>query len=132
MHVNKTSGSQVVDSSSVGRVSNWGCCDRNRLELPQEQRTDSTFVIWLVIGFKISQGRNWARITFLVLSLIGLVLFLISLPFYVFYVRAEFGRSPILPVLSVLQGAFQVTGILLAFTPPANDWFRKTAEVAKS
>jgi hypothetical protein len=32
----------------------------------------------------------------------------------------------ILPVLSILQGLMQGTGLLLTFAAPAKDWFKKT------
>jgi hypothetical protein len=77
----------------------------------------------LFIGFfiwKMSQGRNWARITLL-------VFFLVSLPFYFFFVRAEFGRSSILALLSILQALFQGAGLLVAFIAPTKYWFTKPA-----
>src|SRR5215813_1579057 len=63
-----------------------------------------SYFIW-----KVSQGRNWARITLL-------VLFLLGLPFYFFHVRAEFGRSAILAVLSTLQAlmSFSIVWHILA------------------
>jgi hypothetical protein len=78
-------------------------------------------VTLLLLGYfiwKMSQGKNWARITLL-------VLFLIGLPFYIFYIRARFGRSAILAVLSILQGLLQGTGLLLAFRASAKVWFKK-------
>jgi glycopeptide antibiotics resistance protein len=72
--------------------------------------------------WKMSQGRNWARITLL-------VLFLLELPFYFSFVRAEFGLSAIVAALSITRALFQGAGLLLAFLPPAKDWFRKPAEV---
>jgi hypothetical protein len=79
-----------------------------------------SYFIW-----KVSQGRNWARVTLL-------VLFLLGLPFYFFYVRAEFGRSAISAVLSILQTVIQGTGLLLTFVAPAKDWFKKPANVLNS
>jgi len=79
-----------------------------------------SYFIW-----KVSQGRNWARITLL-------VVFLLGLPFYFFYVRAEVGRSAILATLSILQALMQGTGLFLTFIPPAKDWFKKPANVLNS
>jgi hypothetical protein len=78
---------------------------------------DAIFTLLLVGYFiwKMSRGRNWARITLL-------VLFLVGLPFSFFYIS---GRSAILAVISILQGLLQGTGLLLAFRPSANDWFKK-------
>jgi hypothetical protein len=79
-----------------------------------------SYFIW-----EVSQGRNWARITLL-------VLFLLGLPSYFFYVREEFGRSVILAALSILQALMQVTGLLLTFMAPAKDWFKKPVNVPNS
>jgi len=70
------------------------------------------FLIW-----KVSQGRNWARITVLVFFVIGL------LPSY-FIVRSELGRSTSLGVFSILQAALQAYSLMLVFTTPAKQWFR--------
>jgi hypothetical protein len=45
---------------------------------------------------------------------------------------AEFGRSATVAVLSIFQGVFQGTGLLLAFIAPAKDWFEKPAEAANA
>jgi len=79
-----------------------------------------SYFIW-----KVSQGRNWARITLV-------VFFLLGLPFYFFYVRAQAGRSAILAILSILQALMQGTGLLLTFVAPAKDWFKKPANVLDS
>jgi hypothetical protein len=77
-------------------------------------------ITFLLLGFliwKMAQGRNWARITLL-------VFFLLGLPFYFFFVRAEFSRSSILAMLSILQALLQAAGLLIAFVAPAKYWFK--------
>ncbi|MFZ5812167.1 MAG: hypothetical protein ACOY4F_09010 [Thermodesulfobacteriota bacterium] len=74
-----------------------------------------------LIGFliiKISAGRNWARITFLVLFIIGV---LPTLPI----VLGEFSRSAVVGALSVAQICLQVYALILLFTLPGSSWFRK-------
>ena len=77
-----------------------------------------TFALIAFLTFKISAGRNWARITFLVMFIIGV---LPSLPI----VMGEFSRSPVVGALSVAQIGLQVYALFLVFTRPGSSWFRK-------
>jgi cell division protein FtsW (lipid II flippase) len=69
------------------------------------------FLIW-----KISQGKNWARLTLLVLYLLGL-------PFSLYTLPADFGRSPIVGICSIAQILLQGAGLWLISRPPGRDWF---------
>ena len=73
-----------------------------------------------VLIFMISSGRNWARITFLVLFLLGL---LVGLP----GVMAEFQRAPMLALVSVAASVMQLWAVILLFTSPGKGWFGKKA-----
>lgn len=77
-----------------------------------------TFALIGFLTFKISAGKNWARITFLVLFVIGV------LPTS-FVVLGEFSQSSILGALSVAQIGLQGYAIFLLFTQPGSTWFRK-------
>lgn len=77
-----------------------------------------TFAIIGFLIFKLSAGRNWARITFLVMFVIGM---LPTLPL----VLSEFSRSPVVGALSVAQIGLQVYALFLLFTKPGSVWFRK-------
>jgi hypothetical protein len=79
-----------------------------------------TFALIAFLIFKISAGRNWARITFLVMSVIGV---LPTLPLML----GEFSRSPVVGALSVAQDGLQVYALFLLFTQPGSVWFRKVA-----
>ena len=84
----------------------------------------TSFVViftFALIGFlilRISAGRNWARITFLVMFIIGV---LPALPM----VLSEFSRSAVVGALSVAQTGLQVYALFLLFTQPGSSWFRK-------
>jgi hypothetical protein len=78
------------------------------------------YLIW-----KMSQGRNWARITLV-------ALFLLGIPFFFPFVRAEFNRSATAAILSIMQALFQGTGLVLAFTAPGKEWFSKSAQALNS
>lgn len=77
-----------------------------------------TFALMGFLIFKISAGRNWARITFLVMFIIGV---LPTLPI----VLGEFSRSAVVGALSVAQIGLQVYALFLLFTQPGSSWFRK-------
>ncbi len=76
-----------------------------------------TFAVTAFFIWKIDQGKNWARIVFLVLFLLGVV------PF-VFIVRSEFARSPASGLLSTLQFGLQAVAFFLIFTSPGKEWFQ--------
>jgi hypothetical protein len=77
-----------------------------------------TFALIGFLIFKISSGRNWARVTFLVMFIIGV---LPTLPI----VLVEFSRSAVVGALSVAQIGLQVYALILLFTQPGSSWFRK-------
>lgn len=79
-----------------------------------------TFALIAFLIFKISAERNWARITFLVMFVIGM---LPTLPLML----GEFSRSPVVGALSVAQVGLQVYALFLLFTQPGSVWFRKVA-----
>jgi cell division protein FtsW (lipid II flippase) len=86
---------------------------------------DSTFVVTVLattifllsfLIWNISQGKNWARLVFLVLYLLGL-------PFSLYALPADFGRSAIVGVCSIAQIVLQGAGLWLTSRPPGKDWF---------
>lgn len=105
------------------------------LDLPTLSAMPNPGLIWsivvLVLVFfcflilKISAGRNWARITYLVLFLIGLIPAIPTL-------TAEFGRSPILGILTIAQAIMQAYAVFLLFTNPGKTWFQKKAPALSS
>ena len=70
------------------------------------------FFVW-----KIATGRNWARITFLVLLLIGLPL---AVPGYIGELRTRLLYGSLSIVIAILQ----LIGAYLLFTKQSNLWFR--------
>lgn len=74
-------------------------------------------VMALLIIF-ISKGKNWARITFLVLFILG------SLP-SIPLVIDETTRSSVLGAFSLIQIVLQVIALFIVFTKPGKEWFKK-------
>jgi hypothetical protein len=69
------------------------------------------FFIW-----KIGQGRNWARVTFLVMFVLGALLSLWALP-----------KAPSFPrigwIIFIVQAALQAYALLLMFVGPGKAFF---------
>ena len=71
----------------------------------------------LLIVF-ISKGKNWARITFL-------VLFILGTPPSILSFLKEFARSTVLGAFGIVQIIFQTIALYLLFTKPGSGWFKK-------
>jgi hypothetical protein len=69
-----------------------------------------------IFHLEISQAKNWARITYLVLFLLGAL-------FYVAFLRTAFHRSMAVSVLMILQSSMQLAALVIIFVTPAKDWF---------
>ena len=98
------------------------------LDLPALAAMPYPGIVWTVIAlvlaffclliWKVSQGRNWARYTYLVFFLIGLIPAIPTL-------MNELQRSPVLVVISVVQFIMQGYAAFLLFTDPGKSWFQK-------
>ena len=74
-------------------------------------------VMWLVI-YMIGKGRNWARITYLILFIIGLRVSVVPL-------WAVLGANPIPGLLVIAQLVIQIIALVFLFQKPSSDWFRE-------
>jgi len=72
------------------------------------------FLAFLI--YKIRKGRNWARITFLVISAIGI-------PFSIFSVIASLTINPFPEILSIIEIILEITAIVLLFQKKSSEWF---------
>ena len=76
------------------------------------------FAVQALLFFNIAAGRNWARITFLVLFLLGAMMSLpLFLPMFVF-------APPAAALLVLLMTFLQAYALVLLFTQPGSGWFR--------
>jgi hypothetical protein len=80
-----------------------------------------TLAIWAWIITKIARGRNWARITYLVLIVLGYG----SMAFTWQVQIATLKASPLSAVLTVVEAVIAVYAIYLLFSGPASAWFRR-------
>ena len=77
-----------------------------------------TIIIIAFFGFEIGKGKNWARITFLVLFIIGA---LMNYPILI----AEFKMSLIIGIISIIQILIQLYILIILFTGESKEWFSK-------
>lgn len=77
-----------------------------------------TFVFFGFFVLMINKGKNWARITFLVLSSLG---GLFTIPLLFNSLEINFFSS----ILGIAQIGMQLIAIALLFQKPSSDWFVK-------
>ncbi|MGE5153411.1 MAG: hypothetical protein ACM3ST_05290 [Bdellovibrio bacteriovorus] len=78
-----------------------------------------TFAAMAVLILLISQGRNWARVLYLILSIIGTPLSVIPLLNSIIH-------HPFSGVLGITQLILTITALFLLFQPKSSAWFRST------
>ena|SRR5277367_2271226 len=88
-----------------------------------------TFGFQSILISKISQGANWARITFLVLSLLGVAL-IIGL-FSIFRPQIPSRVPLVFWLISGLQIPIQAAALMLLFREPATCWFKGPPRVIR-
>ena len=76
------------------------------------------FFLWSILTIKIADGRNWARITYLILTVGGLPL---NLPI----VLADFRDSPVLGLVTAASVPLPIVGLWLLFTSPCKRLFQR-------
>lgn len=72
-------------------------------------------LLFLLIRY-VARGRNWARMTLL-------VLFVIGIPFSIRPLLEELGTHPLSGILGILQAVFQAMGLVMLFAANARQWF---------
>ncbi len=74
-------------------------------------------IMWFFI-FMIGKGRNWARITLL-------VLFIIGIPFIGLLQWQSSVANPISGLLGIAQIIMLIVALVFLFQKPSSDWFRE-------
>lgn len=74
-------------------------------------------LMWFLIH-KIGSRRNWARITFLILFLVGIPLSILPL-------LQSLSATPVSGLIGILQIVGQVVALVMLFQGTSNVWFRK-------
>jgi len=66
----------------------------------------------------MARGRNWSRIAILVLTILGLSIYVTALVY-------TFLRTPFIGVINSVQLVMQATAIYMMFTEPGDSEFRR-------
>ncbi|MBI9056009.1 MAG: hypothetical protein JEY96_19465 [Bacteroidales bacterium] len=81
--------------------------------------------IMTFFSYMILLGRNWARITILVLFLLGAVL---GIPTLIYY----FNLSPIIGLISLIQTGLQIYALILLYNKESKNWYLKQKTEVKT
>lgn len=76
-----------------------------------------TFAFIAFFIYMIGKGKNWARITFL-------VLFIIGIPFSVLPAIYSLITNPVSGMLGAGQTILQLIALVFLFQKPSSDWFK--------
>jgi hypothetical protein len=77
-----------------------------------------TLVIVFILTKQIGMGKKWARTVFLVLFILGIILFPFAL-------GPIFKTSLLLGILEVFQAILQAIALLFLFSKDSREWFNK-------
>lgn len=76
-------------------------------------------IVLAILGYKIGQGKNWARIIFVIMVLLGTI-------GYPDFISEEFRRSILLGVVSIIQLVLQLYALVLLFNKASVQWYKRT------
>ena len=76
-----------------------------------------SYFMWLII-YKINKGKNWARLTYL-------LIFLLKLPFFRPTFLSSFTTKPALTVIAFVQVVMQIIAIVLLFRTQSTEWYKQ-------
>jgi len=75
------------------------------------------FAFMVLLIFKIGKGRNWARVTFL-------ILFVIGIPLSVPVLLLTFSKNPFFGIINIIQILLQLAAMVLLFQKRSSDWYK--------
>lgn len=79
------------------------------------------FGLWAWVISKIARGRNWARVLFLVIGILGTVINLLATPMVLSFYKAQ----PLSGVIALINFVLEIYTIYLLLTAPARAWFKQ-------
>jgi hypothetical protein len=80
--------------------------------------TFSILGVMFLFIYMIGRGRNWARITYFVLIIVGI-------PVYVLTFLQSYPANPIYGLLGIGQTVIDIIALVLLFQKPSSNWFRE-------
>ena len=83
-----------------------------------------TYAIMSWVVLKISSGRNWARILWLIVFIIGIP---ISIP----NLTTVYNQSKVIFLISIINSGLQLIAVCFLFSKAGNVWFKAQKELKK-
>ena len=89
------------------------------------KKTLFAWIFSIFILYKIFDGRNWARIIFLIQNAImGLIIYF-SFSLFLEFLQVEYKRNILLSINTIITIVAFITGFILLFSPESNKWFKE-------
>jgi FtsH-binding integral membrane protein len=82
----------------------------------------ATLAVLLFFTVMIGKRQNWARITFL-------VLFIIGVPFSILPLLQSLAKTPVSGILGIAQLLLQAVALVFIFQKASSEWFRSHRKV---
>jgi hypothetical protein len=76
-----------------------------------------TIILIGLLAYAIGQGKNWSRITLLILFILGML-------GYPLLVLNEFQTNPIIGIVSIVQMGIQLYALIILFSGESKEWFK--------
>ncbi len=80
-----------------------------------------TFILFVFFVYQMNAGKKWARTTFLVLSILGGLIF----PFTII---ALFKSNPIIGIITIISTIIQIIAFIQIYGKECNEWFDLTTK----
>jgi len=99
---------------------------RSIIEVPRHAASSVGFVLFIMFSvfglmwfliYMIGKGRNWARITFL-------IMFILGVPLSILPMIQSLTHDPVSGILGLVQAAMQIIAIVLLFQGASSAWFK--------
>lgn len=75
-----------------------------------------TFALFVFFVYQMNAGKKWARTTFLVLSVLGALIF-------PFTIVTLFKANPIIGLITIISTIIQIIAFIKIYSKECNEWF---------
>jgi len=113
---NLTVSIYLLIASVVVGIINFIIANQTTINLMKIVTLIFTYALMSFFIYFINAGKNWARITFLILFIIGSLL----LPFTL---ATSFQLNPVVAVISIILTLLQIVALIFLYTKEVNLWF---------
>jgi Ca2+/Na+ antiporter len=106
-------------------ISEWMNTNENYSRAQRIVITLTTLLILFFLTREIALRKKWARMTFLILFIVGMLVFPPAL-------IAMFNMNFLVGIFAVFQTLLQIVALIFLFSKESNLWFNSTGHMAKN